>query len=151
MATYAGQTGRAGSRSAPATQPPGLSSSPLPHRPSRPALAGLAVMAMSVIWLGIATTWNRYEFLVLALLINGFFQPLLFVPPMRVVMGAVPAESVVVEDTVAGVTAGVAAGMRVLAYTADPHTDTAALQAAGAEPFDRMEDLPLLVLAPAST
>ena len=63
-------------------------------------------------------------------------------------MGAAPAESVVVEDTVAGVTAGVAAGMRVLAYTADPHTDTAALQAAGGEPFDRMEDLPLLVFAP---
>ena len=66
-------------------------------------------------------------------------------------MGAAPAEAIVVEDTVAGVTAGVAAGMRVLAYTADPHTDAAALQTAGGEPFDRMEDLLLKVLGPGVT
>ena len=40
--------------------------------------------------------------------------------------------------------------MRVLAYTADPHSDDIALEAAGAEPFDRMEDLPALVLGPDS-
>ena len=66
-------------------------------------------------------------------------------------MGAAPAEAIVVEDTVAGVTAGVAAGMRVLAYTADPHMDAAALQTAGGEPFDRMEDLLLKVLGPGAT
>ncbi|MCG8545751.1 MAG: MFS transporter [Alphaproteobacteria bacterium] len=91
--------------------------------PRRPALAGLAVMAISVIWLGIATTWNRYEFLVLALLINGFFQPLLFVPPMRVVMGAVPAEKkgqaggIVLSAQFLGGTIGVACLGTLLAMT----------------------------------
>lgn len=61
-------------------------------------------------------------------------------------MNATPAESVVVEDTVAGVTAAVAAGMRVLAYTGDPFTDADALKCLGAEPFDDMAALPDLVL-----
>jgi HAD superfamily hydrolase (TIGR01509 family) len=46
-------------------------------------------------------------------------------------MGAAPAETTVVEDTPSGVSAGVAAGMRVLGYAAD--SDEQALRAAGAE------------------
>jgi HAD superfamily hydrolase (TIGR01509 family) len=46
-------------------------------------------------------------------------------------MGAVPAETIVVEDTPSGASAGVAAGMRVLGYAAD--SDEEALRGAGAE------------------
>lgn len=58
-------------------------------------------------------------------------------------MGAEPAGCVVVEDTALGVTAGVAAGMRVLGYTAD--SDEAALRDAGAEILHSLDDLPALL------
>jgi HAD superfamily hydrolase (TIGR01509 family) len=58
--------------------------------------------------------------------------------------GFEPATTAVVEDSVAGVQAGVAAGMRVLGYAPDAH-DSAALRAAGAEPFDDMARLPALL------
>lgn len=47
-------------------------------------------------------------------------------------------DAIVIEDSVTGVRAGVAAGARVLGYAGDPFTDTAALQDAGAEVFDDM-------------
>ena len=53
-------------------------------------------------------------------------------------MGAAPAESVVIEDTPTGARAGVAAGMRVLAYAAAPHARHVELRRAGAELFDDM-------------
>jgi HAD superfamily hydrolase (TIGR01509 family) len=63
-------------------------------------------------------------------------------------LGVPPASCVVIEDSVYGVQAGVAAGMRVLGYgsgLADPAT----LRDAGAEVFTRMSDVPaLLGLAP---
>jgi HAD superfamily hydrolase (TIGR01509 family) len=55
-------------------------------------------------------------------------------------MAAEPARCTVVEDTPSGVTAAIAAGMRVLGYVAD--SDAAALRAAGAEMFEAMEELP---------
>jgi HAD superfamily hydrolase (TIGR01509 family) len=59
-------------------------------------------------------------------------------------MGVSPAGCVVVEDSVYGVRAGVAAGMRVLGY-AGGFTTAATLRAAGAEVFTDMTDLlPLL-------
>jgi HAD superfamily hydrolase (TIGR01509 family) len=54
-----------------------------------------------------------------------------------------PGATTVVEDTVPGVEAGRAAGMRVLAYAR--LTPAADLEAAGGEPFDDMRDLPALL------
>ncbi|HEX7289805.1 MAG TPA: HAD family phosphatase [Conexibacter sp.] len=54
-------------------------------------------------------------------------------------MGFEPARTVVVEDSEAGVEAGVAAGMRVLGYGGEP------LRAAGAEPFQDMRQLPSML------
>jgi len=56
-------------------------------------------------------------------------------------MGFSPADCVVVEDSVPGTIAGIAAGMRVLAYCGDPHGDREGLAAAGAELFDDMRQL----------
>ena len=55
-------------------------------------------------------------------------------------MGAAPATCVVVEDSPRGVEAGVAAGMRVLGFAG--RTEAAALEAAGAEVFRDMLELP---------
>ena len=58
----------------------------------RPALFGLAVTVVVFIWIGFAVVWDRYDLLLPAMLIYGVTQPLLFVPPMRAVMNAVPAD-----------------------------------------------------------
>lgn len=59
------------------------------------------------------------------------------------VMGAAAAECVVVEDSVPGVEAGVAAGMRVLGFA--PGGNGAELAACGAEVFSAMAELPGLL------
>ena len=58
-------------------------------------------------------------------------------------MGFDPARTVVVEDSSAGVEAGIAAGMRVLGYADGAAAD--ALREAGAEPFADMAALPRLL------
>jgi len=60
-------------------------------------------------------------------------------------MGAKPADCIVVEDAVAGVTAGVAAGMRVMAYVAAPYVDREGMRRAGGELFEDMAALPRLI------
>jgi len=60
-------------------------------------------------------------------------------------MGMTPDAAVVVEDSVPGVEAGVAAGMRVFGYAGDTFTDADALEAAGAEVFRDMGNLPRLI------
>ena len=60
-------------------------------------------------------------------------------------MGHAPECCVVVEDSVAGVTAARAAGMRALAYAGDPEAEREALAQAGGELFDDMRDLPHLI------
>jgi HAD superfamily hydrolase (TIGR01509 family) len=60
------------------------------------------------------------------------------------VMGYRPDACVAIEDSVPGVTAGRAAGMRVLGFGGNHH-DPVALERAGAEVFMDMRDLPRLV------
>jgi beta-phosphoglucomutase-like phosphatase (HAD superfamily) len=55
-------------------------------------------------------------------------------------LGVAPARTVVIEDSVPGVTGGVAAGMRVLGYAADE--DPARLAAAGAEVLLDLHEVP---------
>jgi HAD superfamily hydrolase (TIGR01509 family) len=57
--------------------------------------------------------------------------------------GMAPDACVVVEDSVVGVQAAMAAGMDCLGYA--PHSDGAALREAGAAPFSSMFDLPRLL------
>ncbi|HEX3832944.1 MAG TPA: HAD family phosphatase [Solirubrobacteraceae bacterium] len=59
------------------------------------------------------------------------------------VMGAAPEHCAVVEDTVIGVTAAVAAGMRVIGYAAAE--DPAALRAAGALPVRSLAEVPAVL------
>ena len=58
-------------------------------------------------------------------------------------MGVAPDRCVVVEDSLSGVRAAVAAGMRVLGYV--PQGDGTVLREAGAEVFHDMADLPALL------
>jgi HAD superfamily hydrolase (TIGR01509 family) len=60
-------------------------------------------------------------------------------------MGFDPASTAVVEDSLPGVEAAVAAGMRALAFAR--HTDASVLSAAGGEPFHDMAELPGLLRA----
>ena len=60
-------------------------------------------------------------------------------------LGTDPARCIVVEDSISGVTAAKAAGMRVLGYAGEGPHAAKALHAAEAEVFDHMRDLPRLL------
>ena len=60
-------------------------------------------------------------------------------------MGHDPRRAAVVEDSVPGVTAAVAAGMKVFAYAGADHADAEALAKAGGEVFTDMRELPKLL------
>lgn len=62
-------------------------------------------------------------------------------------MNVQPFDCIVVEDSLPGVQAARAAGMRALAYAGEPYANLAALKQAGGEVFDAMNKLPGLVLA----
>ncbi|HEY6979418.1 HAD family phosphatase [Reyranella sp.] len=62
-------------------------------------------------------------------------------------MKEAPGKSVVVEDSVPGIEAACAAGMKALAYAGAPHADREGLAAAGGCLFTDMAQLPKLVLA----
>ncbi len=60
-------------------------------------------------------------------------------------MGVEAGRCVVVEDSVPGTMAGIAAGMRVYSYCADPHCDRDGLEAAGGILFEDMRQLPAMI------
>ena len=62
-------------------------------------------------------------------------------------MGFEPADCVVIEDSVPGTEAGIAAGMRVFSYHADPLSNRDALAAAGGVLVDDMRALPGLLFS----
>jgi HAD superfamily hydrolase (TIGR01509 family) len=61
-------------------------------------------------------------------------------------MNVQPFDCIVVEDSVPGVKAARAAGMRALAYAGEPYADPAALASVGGKPFKAMAELPGLIL-----
>ncbi len=67
-------------------------------------------------------------------------------------MGFSPSGCIVIEDSVPGTQAGLAAGMPVYSYCADPLSDRNALEAAGGILFEDMRDLSAMIgLAQSST
>ncbi len=88
--------------------------------------------------------WERFEGRIFSAteVAHGKPAPDLFLHAARR-MGFDPASTAVVEDSVPGVQAARAAGMRVLAFAAD--ADAAALAAAGGAVFDDMAHLPDLL------
>jgi HAD superfamily hydrolase (TIGR01509 family) len=60
-------------------------------------------------------------------------------------MGFAPTDCIVIEDSVAGTQAGIAAGMRVFSYHGDPYSDRDGLIQAGGILFDDMRELAGLV------
>ena len=56
-------------------------------------------------------------------------------------------QCLVIEDTTVGITAGVAAGATVWAYSPQPHGDAALLQAGASQVFRHMVDVPELLAA----
>ncbi len=76
--------------------------------------------------------------------LRGKPHPDLFEAAMRL-SGIVPQNTVVVEDSLPGVEAAVAARVRVFGYAGDPFTDAKALEAAGAVVFHDMRQLPKLL------
>jgi HAD superfamily hydrolase (TIGR01509 family) len=90
--------------------------------------------------------WERFEGRIFSAseVANGKPAPDLFLHAAAR-MGFDPATTAVVEDSLPGIEAAVAAGMRALAFTR--HSDPAELAAAGGEPFDDMAELPALLEA----
>ena len=88
--------------------------------------------------------WERFEGRIFSAteVAHGKPAPDLFLHAARA-MGFDPSCTAVVEDSVPGVLAARAAGMRALAFAAD--TDRDALAAAGGEVFDEMAQLPALL------
>ncbi|HEY4191044.1 MAG TPA: HAD-IA family hydrolase, partial [Mesorhizobium sp.] len=75
---------------------------------------------------------------------HGKPAPDLFLHAART-MGAAPADCIVIEDSVAGTKAGIAAGMRVFSYHGDPFSDGEGLADAGGILFDDMRKLAALI------
>ncbi len=88
--------------------------------------------------------WERFEGRIFSAteVQHGKPAPDLFLHAARA-MGFDPAQTAVVEDSVPGVEAACAAGMRALAFARD--TDAGELAAAGGEPFADMAELPGLL------
>jgi HAD superfamily hydrolase (TIGR01509 family) len=100
----------------------------------------LAKTRLSLALTGLADLFDDRALFSAELVARGKPHPDLFLHAAQE-MGASAARCVVIEDTSSGVTAAVAARMRVLGYAAD--ADEAALRAAGAEILWSLEELPV--------
>ena len=98
--------------------------------------------------LGITGLWSRFEGRIFSSsqVPRGKPFPDLFLHA-AIEMNEQPFDCTVVEDSLPGVQAARAAGMRALAYVGAAHSDAAALQAAGGRTFDSMPSLPMLAWA----
>lgn len=101
--------------------------------------------------LGLTSLLSRFEGRIFSAYEVGSWKPEpgLFLHAAKT-MGADPARCVVVEDSVPGVRAALAAGMRVLGYAGAGAEAAAELAEAGAEVLHRMSDLPARLTAPAA-
>ena len=90
--------------------------------------------------------WERFEGRIFSATDVAYGKPApdLFLHAARA-MGFDPASTAVVEDSVPGVQAARAAGMRALAFAADSDPGAEALAAAGGEVFDDMAALPAML------
>jgi HAD superfamily hydrolase (TIGR01509 family) len=95
--------------------------------------------------LGLTGLWPRFEGRIFSAseVEHGKPAPDLFLHAAAK-MGAEPSRSAVVEDSLPGVAAGVAAGMTVFGHSA--RSDREALAAAGAETFETMDELHRLLV-----
>lgn len=96
--------------------------------------------------LSLAGLWSRCEGRIFSAseVAHGKPAPDLFLHAARK-MAAEPSRCAVVEDSLPGVRAGVSAGMTVFGYVA--RSDSQAMQAAGADTFERMDQLPGRLMA----
>ncbi len=96
--------------------------------------------------LGITRLWQRFEGRIFSSteVARGKPFPDLFLhAALR--MDQQPFACTVVEDSLPGIQAARAAGMRAMAYVGATHADGTALKAAGGHPFDDMAKLPALI------
>jgi HAD superfamily hydrolase (TIGR01509 family) len=96
--------------------------------------------------LGITGLWNRFEgriFSASEVPRGKPFPDLFLYAALR--MNVQPFACTVVEDSLPGIQAARAAGMRAIAYVGAPYSDVAALQTAAGEWIDDMRKLPALV------
>ena len=98
--------------------------------------------------LGITGLWSRFEGRIFSStqVPRGKPFPDLF-RHAAIEMNEQPFDSVVVEDSLPGIQAARAAGMRALAYVGAPYSDAEALRAAGGRTFESMSSLPMLAWA----
>ncbi|WP_422015773.1 HAD family hydrolase [Reyranella sp.] len=98
--------------------------------------------------LGITGLWSRFEGRIFSSsqVPRGKPFPDLFLHA-AIQMNEQPFDCVVVEDSLPGIQAARAAGMRALAYVGAPYSDAEALRAAGGRTFDSMSSLPMLAWA----
>lgn len=98
--------------------------------------------------LGITGLWDRFEGRIFSAsqVPRGKPFPDLFLHA-AISMNVQPFDCVVVEDSLPGIQAARAAGMKALAYAGEPYANRDALQKAGGRVFDDMKQLPDLVLA----
>jgi HAD superfamily hydrolase (TIGR01509 family) len=96
--------------------------------------------------LGLTGLWDRFEgriFSATEVPRGKPFPDLFLHAALR--MNRQPFDCTVVEDSLPGIQAARAAGMRAMAYVGASHSDGAALALAGGRPFDAMAELPALV------